>query len=107
MRSILSHAPKVRAMSTHGAVGAYALAQQMIGPPSTAPDEKAVAGQKAKGGYFPDRMKNPNLNPHPGKLTVTPPNEIPLDRIKVPKGFQVEIWAHGRPVLRMMKRGLK
>src|SRR5262245_40337758 len=107
MKSALSRTAKVLAMGALGAVGAYALAQQMIGPPTTAPDEKAVAGQKAKGGYFPDRMKNPNLNPHPGKLTVTPPNEIPLDRIKVPQGFQVEIWAHGRPVLRMMKRGLK
>jgi glucose/arabinose dehydrogenase len=106
-RLLRSSTVKVITMGALGAVGAYALAQQMIGPPTKAPDEKAIAGQKAKGGYFPDRMKNPNLNPHPGKLTVTPPSEIPLDKLKVPKGFQVEIWAHGMPGVRMMTRGSK
>jgi glucose/arabinose dehydrogenase len=95
----------VLVMGALGAVGAYALAQQMISPPTKGPDEKAVAGQKAKGGYFPERMKNPNLNPHPGKLTVTPPSEIPVDKLRVPKGFQVELWAHGMPGVRMMTRG--
>jgi glucose/arabinose dehydrogenase len=107
MKSLLSRTAKVLAMGALGAVGAYALAQQMISPPKSAPDEKAVAGQKAKGGYFPDRMKNPNLNPHPGKLTVTPLSEIPVDKLKVPKGFQVEVWAHGMPGVRMMTRGSK
>jgi glucose/arabinose dehydrogenase len=98
---------KVLTMGALGAVGAYALAQQMISPPTKAPDEKAIAGQKSKGGYFPDRMKNPNLNPHPGRLTVTPLSDIPVDKIKVPKGFQVEVWAHGMPGVRMMTRGSK
>jgi glucose/arabinose dehydrogenase len=31
--------------------------------------------------------------------------EIPVDKIKVPKGFKVEIWAHGMPGVRMMARG--
>lgn len=57
------------------------------------------------GGYFPERMKNPNLTGHPGKMTITPPEEIPLDRIQVPAGFQVELWAHGIPGARMMARG--
>ena len=107
MKSLLSRTTKVLVMGALGAVGAYALAQQMISPPKSAPDDKAVAGQKAKGGYFPDRMKNPNLNPHPGKLTVTPLSEIPVDKLKVPKGFQVEVWAHGMPGVRMMTRGSK
>jgi glucose/arabinose dehydrogenase len=105
MKSLLSRTTKVIVMGALGAVGAYALAQQMISPPTKGPDEKAVAGQKAKGGYFPERMKNPNLNPHPGKLTVTPPSEIPVDKLRVPKGFQVELWAHGMPGVRMMTRG--
>jgi glucose/arabinose dehydrogenase len=105
MKSLLSRTTKVLVMGALGAVGAYALAQQMISPPTKGPDEKAVAGQKAKGGYFPERMKNPNLNPHPGKLTVTPPSEIPVDKLRVPKGFQVELWAHGMPGVRMMTRG--
>ena len=85
----------------------YTLAQQMIGPQTKPPDEKGVADQKAKGGYVPGRMKNPNLSPHAGRMTLTPPSEIPLDKIKVPKGFQVELWAHGMPGVRMMARGSK
>jgi glucose/arabinose dehydrogenase len=85
----------------------YTLAQQMIGPQTKPPDEKGVAAQKAKGGYVPERMKNPNLSPHAGRMAVTPPSEIPLDKIKVPKGFQVELWAHGMPGVRMMARGSK
>jgi glucose/arabinose dehydrogenase len=40
-------------------------------------------------------------------MTVTPPSDIPLEKIKVPKGFQVELWAHGMPGVRMMARGSK
>jgi glucose/arabinose dehydrogenase len=88
-----------------GMTAAYSLAQQMVGPKTTPPSAKEVEQRKSKGGYFPERMKNPNLSAHPAKMTVTPPSEIPLDRIKVPKGFKVEIWAHGMPGVRMMARG--
>ncbi|TMA45948.1 MAG: sorbosone dehydrogenase family protein [Deltaproteobacteria bacterium] len=40
-------------------------------------------------------------------MTETPPEEIPLDRIKVPSGFEVELWAHGLPGGRAMARGAK
>jgi glucose/arabinose dehydrogenase len=50
-------------------------------------------------------MADSNLAPHPGKLTVTPPGEIPLDRLTVPEGFTVELWAHGIPGARAMARG--
>jgi glucose/arabinose dehydrogenase len=48
-----------------------------------------------------------NLKPHATPLTVTPPEKIPLDKIKVPAGFKVELWAHGMPGARMMTRGDK
>jgi glucose/arabinose dehydrogenase len=48
-----------------------------------------------------------NLKPHATPLTVTPPEKIPLDKIKVPAGFKVELWAHGLPGGRMMARGDK
>ena len=86
------------AFAALGATAAAVLAQQ---PPS--PEE--VERRKAMGGYFPERMKNPNLTGNPGKMTVTPPEEIPLKDIKVPAGFQVELWAHGSPGNRMMARG--
>ena len=45
------------------------------------------------------------LAPHAGKNTITPPGEIPVDRLRVPAGFRVELWAHGMPGVRMMTRG--
>ena len=112
MKSALSRffrAPIVRtvAFSALALTGAYALAQQMVGPQTKPPDPKEVEARKSKGGYFPERMKNPNLSGHAGRMTVTPLSEIPVDKIKVPKGFHVEVWAHGMPGVRMMARGSK
>ena len=84
---------------------AYAPAQQLTGPQTKPPSEKEVADRKSKGGYHPEKMKNPNLSGHPARMTVTPVSEIPVDKIKVPKGFKVELWAHGMPGVRMMARG--
>jgi hypothetical protein len=36
---------------------------------------------------------------------VTPPDQVPLSAIRVPDGFQVELWAHGMPGARMMAVG--
>jgi glucose/arabinose dehydrogenase len=55
----------------------------------------------------PAEMADSKLAPHPGKMTVTPPEEIPIDTIKVPDGFKVELWAHGLPGGRAMARGDK
>jgi glucose/arabinose dehydrogenase len=81
-----------------GLTTAYALAQA---PPSA----EEIERRKAMGGYHPERMKNPHLTGHPGKMTVTAPEDIPLTRIHLPAGFQVELWAHGNPGARMMARG--
>jgi len=112
MRALLSRflrTPVVKTMAfgASALMVGYALAQQMVGP-QTAPHTAAQAeGQKKAGGYQPDRMKNPNLFPHAGRMTVTPPSDIPVNKIKVPPGFQVEVWAHGMPGVRMMTRGSK
>ena len=71
------------------------------------PSAEEVERRKAMGGYYPERMKNPNLTGHPGKMTVTPPEAIPLSQLQVPAGFQIELWAHGNPGARMMARGDK
>ena len=55
----------------------------------------------------PPEMADSKQAPHPPKMTETPPEEIPLDRIKVPSGFEVELWAHGLPGGRAMARGAK
>ncbi len=44
------------------------------------------------------------LAPLPGKLTQTAPADIPLDRVKLPPGFKMELWAHGMPGVRAMSR---
>jgi glucose/arabinose dehydrogenase len=68
-----------------------------------------VAQQKVPGwaqGRPPELEKSP-LAPNPGKLTVTPPEEIPMDKLHLPPGFKIELWAHGMPGARMMARGDK
>jgi glucose/arabinose dehydrogenase len=54
---------------------------------------------------MPASMATSTLAPHAGKLTVTPAAEIPIDRIKLPPGFKVEVWASGLPGGRAMARG--
>lgn len=84
--------------------GANPVFAQQSPAASKPPSEAEVERRKAMGGFKPERMKNPYLTSVPPKLTVTPPEEIPLKDIKLPPGFQVEIWAHGMPGARMMAR---
>ncbi len=107
--SRLLRTPFVRtlALSALALTGGYVLAQQMVGPGTKPHSPDFAAGQTKAGGYKPERMKNPNLVPHAPRMTITPPSEIPIDRIKLPPGFQVEIWAHGMPGVRMMTQGSK
>jgi len=51
---------------------------------------------------MPEKMKDSKLAPHPGKMTETPPSEIPVKKLKVPAGFKVELWASGIPGGRAM-----
>jgi glucose/arabinose dehydrogenase len=56
----------------------------------------------------PDMQRPPNmpdLRPHPPRLTVTPPDQVPTARLRVPEGFRVELWASGMPGIRAMVRG--
>src|SRR5258706_5731656 len=112
MKSYLSRFPRpvvagAIAFGALGLGGAFALAQQMTGPQTKPPSEAEAKARAATGGYHPKKMKNPNLSGHPARLTETPLSEIPVDKIKVPKGFKVEVWAHGMPGVRMMARGSK
>ena len=55
----------------------------------------------------PAELENSPLAPHAGKMTVTAAEDIPVDKLRVPPGFKVELWAHGMPGARMMTRGDK
>ena len=50
----------------------------------------------------PAAMADSKLAPLAGKMTETPASEILVDKIKVPKGFKVELWASGMPGARAM-----
>jgi glucose/arabinose dehydrogenase len=97
--SLRPHGAIIRALALgiFATTAAYAVAQ-----PAPAVDPRV-----ALGGFRPERMKSQDLAPHAPKMTVTPPEEIPLKSLKVPPGFKVELWAHGIPGARMMTRGDK
>jgi glucose/arabinose dehydrogenase len=62
----------------------------------------APAPQPAWKQGMPASMASSTLAPLAGKLTVTPADQIPLDRAKLPPGFKAEIWATGLPGGRAM-----
>ena len=82
--------------------GAPAPAQQPERPRQAQQAEQQ--GNPANQGRPPE-MANSPLAPHAPRLTVTQPDRIPLDRLRVPEGFRVELWAHGMPGARMMALG--
>lgn len=53
----------------------------------------------------PPAQADSKLAPLAGRNTETPASEIPIDKIKLPKGFTAEIWATGFPGGRAMARG--
>jgi glucose/arabinose dehydrogenase len=52
-----------------------------------------------------ESMATSTLAPLAGKNTVTPAADIPIDKIKLPPGFKVEVWATGLPGGRAMAMG--
>jgi glucose/arabinose dehydrogenase len=50
----------------------------------------------------PEKMKDSKLAPLAGRMTETPASEIPISKLKLPKGFKAEIWASGLPGGRAM-----
>ena len=45
---------------------------------------------------------NPALVPNPSPLVAKPVNEILIDKLKVPPGFKIELWASGMPNARSL-----
>lgn len=78
-------------------------------PPATPASVSAAAAPVPAGvpawqqGRGPD-MAASQLAPLAGRLTAVPPAEIPVQRLRVPPGFKVELWAHGMPGIRAMAR---
>jgi glucose/arabinose dehydrogenase len=68
---------------------------------ATAAFAQAPAWQQGR----PPAMADSKLAPLAGRNTETPASEIPIGKVKLPKGFAVEIWATGMPGGRAMARG--
>jgi glucose/arabinose dehydrogenase len=85
----------IRAASL-GLLAAFALPQLAAAQAPAAPP----AWQQGR----PPELANSTLAPHATPVTVTPPDRIPVSSLRVPDGFQVELWAHGMPGARMMAR---
>ncbi len=49
-----------------------------------------------------EKDKDSTLAPHAGKMTETAASDIPIDKLKAPPGFKVELWASGLPGGRAM-----
>jgi glucose/arabinose dehydrogenase len=100
----LAFAAPVAAQAQPGPPGGVpAPAQQPEQPQQAQRAQQAVTPSWAQG--RPPEMANSPLAPHAPRLTVTPPDQLPTDRLRVPQGFRVELWAHGLPGARMMALG--
>lgn len=87
-----------------------ALAQQPPAPPaaSGSPAPPAASGLPAPPAWAqgrPESMATSTLAPHAPRLTVTPPDQVPVAALRLPPGFQAELFAHGIPGARMMAEG--
>lgn len=68
----------------------------------------ALAQQPAQApvpGWAVGRPEGSTLAPHAPRLTVTPLSEVPVAAIRLPQGFQAEVFAHGIPGARTMAEG--
>jgi glucose/arabinose dehydrogenase len=81
---------------------AAALAQQTPAAPAAAP----AAPPPWKQGMTPEQGGSA-LHPFAPQMTGRPASELPLDKLKVPAGFKVEVWADGIPEARSLALGDK
>ncbi|WPB85691.1 PQQ-dependent sugar dehydrogenase [Sediminicoccus rosea] len=51
-------------------------------------------------GWAVGRPEGSTLAPHAARLTVTPLDQVPVSSIRLPQGFQAEVFAHGIPGVR-------
>jgi glucose/arabinose dehydrogenase len=92
----------IRNWLTAGLVAALALPAIATAQPAPAP---AAAPPPAWQQGRPPALAGSPLAPIPPRLTMTPPEQIPVQRVTLPAGFHAEVWAHGMPGARMMAVG--
>jgi len=75
------------------------MAVALVAAPAFAQQPAAVPG------WAVGRPEGSTLAPHAPRLTVTPPDQVPVAALRLPPGFQAELYAHGIPGARMMAEG--
>lgn len=75
------------------------LAAALLAAPALAQQPAPVPG------WAVGRPEGSTLAPHAPRLTVTPAADVPVGAIRLPPGFQAEIFAHGLPGGRTMAEG--
>jgi glucose/arabinose dehydrogenase len=81
----------------------YAVAQQTPPTPAAASPAPAVPPTWSQGRK--PEQEGLNLSPHPPALEALALEDIRVDRIKLPEGFQISVWASGLPNARSMTFG--
>src|SRR5438105_7360680 len=89
----------MRVAAVAAAVMAVFTVAQAQGQPAAAPP----SWQQGK----PPAMGESTLHPFAPNLTGRAAKELPLDKLKVPQGFKVEVWAEGIPEARSLAQGDK
>ncbi|HEX2256793.1 MAG TPA: PQQ-dependent sugar dehydrogenase [Afifellaceae bacterium] len=93
---------KTFAWNARAAVSAFAILTLGVsaaiaqGPPGMSPIDRSDPAASTQ---------NQELRPHATPNVATPEEELPIDRLQVPPGFEVEVWSHGHPGGRTMVRG--
>ncbi|MFZ4709533.1 MAG: sorbosone dehydrogenase family protein, partial [Zwartia sp.] len=84
---------------------AFTLGLGALSAQAQAPAAAPVAPPPAWKQGMPESMATSTLAPLPAKLTMTKAADVPLDKIKVPAGFKVEVWADSIPGSRAITAG--
>ena len=100
-----SQAPAPQAAAAQPAVAAAPAPQAAPAQPAVAAAPALAPQPPAWQQGRPASMADSRLAPMAGKNTVTPASEIPLNKLKLPPGFKIEVWSTGTPGIRAMARG--
>ena len=75
--------------------------------PLMAQDKPAAAPPPAWHQGKPPALQESTLHPFAPHMTGRPAKELPVDKLKVPAGFKIEVWAEGVPEARSLAVGDK
>src|SRR3954462_7610451 len=89
----------MRAALAAAVIGAFTVAQAQDKPAASPPP----SWQQGK----PQAMSESTLHPFAIEVTGKAAKDLPIDKLKVPSGFKVEVWAEGMPGARTMAQGDK